>query len=147
MSFKYTLVVSQYYFSRYMKIVERPENFVEVARSFVKELEEYKRGEDYYTSIIRYGDLGEEYYKETSTRQNINDSGDIYFIHSNDIEQLHNEWNYYRNQTVNDLLNIDKRKKSFKKVMSDVANNHDEHKFYEIVNKHFDQKGGNESGI
>ena len=137
MPFTYTLIVSQFYFSRHMRIVERPENFQEVAKQFIDEIQPYKRGEGYYTDYIRYGDLADDYYRETSRRHNINDSGDVYFLHSNDLEELKSDWNDYKNDTIDDLLSENKRSKEFKKIRREVEKRHDEHKVYEMIDKYF----------
>lgn len=80
--YKYTLIVSQYDYSRHMYIVKHdPKTFIQNAKNFATELEKYKRDEDDKRDIV-FGDLAYFDQEVFSSRYNINDQGDIYFINA-----------------------------------------------------------------
>ena len=80
--YKYTLIVSQYDYSRHMYIVKHdPKTFIQNAKNLVIELEKYKRDEDDKKDIV-FGDLTYFRQEDISSRYNINDQGDIYFINA-----------------------------------------------------------------
>ncbi|MEB4819767.1 hypothetical protein [Bacillus thuringiensis] len=87
MGFKYTLLVSQYYHSRHMFIVEHKGDFLGQAKKCATRLIEYKR-KNGSESEISLRDL--TYFKDDTirSRYNINDPGDIYFIRGDSIKSL-----------------------------------------------------------
>lgn len=134
MKYKYTLIISQYYHSRHMFIVQHTEDFIERAKKFAYELMEYKRDEDYKREL-RAGDL--DYIKDSEVRQryNINDSGDIYLIQSNYVNYLMNVANEYHETTV---LESRERGSKSKRVMNEIAEHHQYTLVKEIVEKYFE---------
>ena len=136
MPFKYTLVVSQYYWSVHSRVVHRPIEFRKVALNFIEELQNYKRSEE---RPIHFGDLHEDYYREDCRRQNINDSGDIYFVHSDNLEALASVEKRSRSECGFYKDNFDKRTKAYKNALSDVSTHHDKSVFEKLVSKHFDR--------
>ncbi|HAT4182238.1 hypothetical protein ACV3W4_07450 [Clostridium perfringens] len=83
-SYKYTLIVSQYYHSYHVFVVKFDEDkYFGQMRSLTKKLCEYKRGEDewYKRKSLECGDpFYYEQEKEPHFRYNVNDAGDIYFL-------------------------------------------------------------------
>lgn len=136
MSFKYSLIVSQYYHSRYYFIVNCTDDFVEKAKTFATELMAYKRdeAENKYRNPIKenLGDL--IYFKdpEIKARYNINDAGDIYFIQGNSINHLFGEMEYYKKYSVMESKGYIK-----KAIVQAIENHHDVSIISEIVKKHF----------
>lgn len=132
MSYKYTLIISQYYYSRYMFIVEHDENFLEKAKAFAAELIAYKRDEDCGREIY-LGDL--DYHsenKEIRARYNINDCGDIYFIQGNYVNRLSHEMISYHKDTVRESRGFQS-----KKVTNGIEQHHNYGKVSEIIQKYF----------
>ncbi|WP_135552068.1 hypothetical protein [Paenibacillus cymbidii] len=131
--FKYTLIVSQYYYSRHFFIVHHTHDFLEKARLFAAELMEYKRSGD-NPRPIRLGDLDPEWSSgNIRGRYNINDTGDIYFIQGNYANRLMEEsWEF------RDTSKRESRGFQSKQVMQDISKNHDRTKVRAIVEKHFE---------
>jgi hypothetical protein len=134
MDFKYCLIVSQYYHSRHMFIVNITDNFIEKARAFAIELMSYKRGEEAQGRKNYLGDLDPDYCKEElRSRYNINDSGDIYFINS-----------LYANRCMLEAFNYkeDSRRETVgfkrKDVLESISKHHNYDRVCEIVKKHFE---------
>ncbi|HIE6631486.1 hypothetical protein [Bacillus luti] len=132
MDFKYTLLVSQYYHSRHMFIVEHKGDFLGQAKKCATELIEYKR-ENGSEREISLGDL--TYFKDDTirSRYNINDRGDIYFIQGDSIQSLIADVLNYHETSVNQ-----KRGRIKKAVLNDVVEHHQLSEITKIVKKHFD---------
>lgn len=131
MDYKYCLVVSQYYHSYHMAIVEIDENFLKKARTFVSELEKHKRDTDYKPPY--YGDLDQKYERdEFRHRYNLNDEGDMYFILSDSANDILYDHMKYLEQEKQ--LSRQFKKKT---VIEAIQKHHDKNVFYEIVKKHF----------
>lgn len=132
MKYKYCLIVSQYYHSRHMFLVEINENFIATARNFIAELEEYKR-EHSGLKEIYLGDLDEKYCSdELRSRYNVNDEGDIYFINGNYTNYLMHEGFHYYEYTRKESVGYKR-----KTVIEDIAKHHNYNNISEIVKKHF----------
>lgn len=133
MSYKYTLIISQYYFSRHMFIVHHKQDFIEKAKSFSKELMLYKRDEGNQREIY-LGDL--DYFKdkkEVISRYNINDSGDIYFIQSNYANRLMEETKRYHEDSIRGSKGYQK-----KAITNAIGEHHNYGKVKEILEKYFE---------
>lgn len=132
MNFKYTLLVSQYYHSRHMFIVEHKEDFLGQAKKCATELIEHKREKD-FEHEISLGDL--TYFQEDTirSRYNINDQGDIYFIQGDSIQSLIGDVLNYHETSVNQSSRRIK-----KAVLNDIAEHHRLSEITKIVEKHFD---------
>ncbi len=134
MKYKYSLIVSQYYYSRHMFIVKIDENFIETARKFAVELMQYKRGDNFWTDKIYLGDLDPEYSSgELRYRYNINDAGDIYFINFNYANSCMHEAFEYNEASKRESAGYQKKQK-----VEDIAKHHDYRKVTEIVQKYFE---------
>lgn len=133
MEYKYTLIVSQFYYSRHTFIVHHTKDFIERAKSFTAELIAYKRGEEHYVDDPYLGDL--DYIKDDKIRYryNINDHGDIYFIQSNSV-------NYLKDRAVEFIKCPVREDRGYqKKAIADAISNH--HNLSEvrgIVDNHFE---------
>lgn len=131
--YKYTLIVSQYYYSRHFFIVRHGDDFLERARKFTAELISYKRDPE-RTREIYLGDLDPKYASGAPRkRYNVNDSGDIYFIQS---EQVNSLW--YEMQEYDEYSNQEKRGFKSNRVTESVSAHHKFSKVDEIVRKHFE---------
>lgn len=132
--FKYTLIVSQYYYSRHYFIVNHTADFIERARKFAVELMQYKRDAG-NTKGIYLGDLDPEYSdnKAIRVRYNINDSGDIYFLQSDSINGLAASMCSYQ-----EVSRRESRGFQSKKVITEISEHHDVYRIEEIVSKYFE---------
>jgi hypothetical protein len=128
--YKYTLIISQFYYSRHYFIVKHDKHFMENAKKFALELMKHKRFIDTEREFY-IGDLEAES-KKIRQRYNINDQGDIYFIQS-----------YYANycMTVTWMYLEDTRRESrgFQKkaVVERISKHHSYIDVKKIVEKHF----------
>lgn len=130
--YKYTLIISQYYYSRHYFIVHHTEDFIEKAREFAKELMAYKRDAD-NERVISLGDLGLRYVgNDIRQRYNINDSGDIYFLQSDYANRLAAETWSYKEDTRRESRGFQK-----KEVTRSISEHHDYKKVAAIVEKYF----------
>lgn len=132
MDYKYTLIVSQYYHSRHMIIVKHnKDTFIEQAKSFVEELEKYKRGEK--QKEIYYGDLTYHKTDKIYPRYNINDAGDIYFINSYYA-------NYCKDEAFDYLQDTIRQSKGYirKQITEDISKHHNKQQVFDIVKKYFE---------
>lgn len=128
---KYTLIISQYYHSRHNFIIKFPEeNFYEIMKKFIEELEDYKRG---YKDKYEYGDIGYLEGKEIRYRYNVNDAGDIYIINSDYINNLLGVAEEYRLKTYRETRQYIK-----KNILKEVSEFHDYDKIRKIVEKYFE---------
>ena len=131
--FNYTLIVSQYRYSRHSFLVKHnTDTFLESAKKFTEELEKYKRPDDCSRDI----DCGDLTYKPTEkiySRYNVNDWGDIYFISAKFANRLiYDAIEYYETSR--------RESAGYKKkiVIEDVALHHNYDRVKEILNKHFE---------
>lgn len=138
--FKYTLIVSQYYWSIHTMVIHRPEKFRDTALNFVEDLQNFKRSEEEKQRPIRLGDLGQNYFRENDRRQNINDSGDIYFIHSDNLDALSSMEKRVREECTFTKDRFDKRTNAYKKAIIDIEKHHDKNEFEKLINEHFKWK-------
>ena len=130
--YKYTLIISQYYYSRHYFIVHHTEDFIEKATEFAKELMTYKRDEGNEKEIY-LGDLDPKYVGDGKRqRYNINDSGDIYFIQSDYANRLAAETWSYKEDTRRESRGFQK-----KEVTRSIDEHHSYKKVAEIVEKYF----------
>ena len=137
--YQYTLIVSQYYFSRHMFVVKYDsETFKDTSRAFATELMEYKRAGREGSQRCPLGDLDSKYFKLDSYRHNINDFGDIYFINSEDTDHLEYVGDKYKKDCINDLTHYDKRTNRYKNACNEIAVNHRYETVQSIVKKHFE---------
>lgn len=130
--YKYSLIISQYYYSRHMFIIHHPENFLEQARAFTKELVEYKR-----THLNRQDYLGDLDPKWTDgykikPRYNVNDEGDIYFIQGDYVNYLAGESRRYKEDSIRESRGFQK-----KAVTDAISKHHSYDKVKEILEKYF----------
>lgn len=131
---KYILIVSQYYHSRHMLVVDAnmdDAEYYEKARILIDELEQYKRNAD-DSRPFSYGDMSEKYYKGTSRRYNVNDAGDIYFIPCWSFKQAMYEIKGYWEDSINGRRGYIK-----KHITQSIAEHHDGFKIKTIIEKHF----------
>jgi hypothetical protein len=135
--YKFTLIISQYRWSRHSFIVKHCPDFLEKAKAFAVELITYKRGENNNgwnkPPEENLGDL--TYHKEDKIypRYNINDAGDIYFINSAYA-------NYLKDIAI-EYAEVSKREsKGYKPkgYEEDVAKSHNFRTVKEILEKHFE---------
>lgn len=128
--YKYCLIVSQYYHSRHMFIVELDDDFMESASNLAKELMPYKRDKE---KPVKLGDLDCERMKnKLFSRYNINDSGDIYFINCKTVYGCMRDFASYKEDSRRESVGY--KKKEVKKAISD---HHDFNIVRDIVIKHF----------
>ncbi|WP_017814431.1 hypothetical protein [Paenibacillus shenyangensis] len=133
--YKYTLIVSQLYFSRHFFIVHHNDEFLETARNFTEEVVLYKRGvrPEWNDVKITHGDLALEYCMNgIRSRYNVNDVGDIYFIQANTTDVCIDSIMYYHEESIRGM-----RGYQSKKVLENIENYHEYHRLKEIVEKHF----------
>lgn len=133
--YKYTVIISQYYHSRHIFIVQHDEKtFLDSARALTEELMDYKRDAD--CERDKYlGDLDPEYSegKEIRSRYNVNDSGDIYFIQVGYANRaMHVGFEY------EETSRREARGFKSKKVQDAIAEHHNYKMVQEIVEKHFE---------
>ena len=131
-NFKYVVIISQYYHSYHSFVVEFDGQFIEKARAFTEELETYKRDENEQKRDINYGDLAPKYSGLDRARHNVNDSGDIYFLSKETVNECLHEIQYYDKQAVEFAKG---RKKNA--IVEDISKHHNYEKVKEIVKKHF----------
>ncbi|PIE97220.1 hypothetical protein CO726_02640 [Bacillus fungorum] len=132
MSFKYTLLISQYYHSRHMFIVNHKEDFLEQAKKCTTGLIEYKRDKDNNREI----DLGDlVYFKDGVIRRryNVNDQGDIYFIQGDSIQSLMKEISHYEEMSIKESRGYIK-----KAILNNIAEHHRLSEITKIVEKYFE---------
>lgn len=134
MDLKYSLVISQYSYSRHMFIVKIDENFIDKARECAVELMAYKRG-DAVTDKTYLGDLDPEYTQDKKTRQryNINDYGDIYFINFTYATRCMYEAFKYKEDSRRESAGYQK-----KGLVQQISRHHDLNKVRDIISKHFE---------
>ena len=132
MDYNYTLIISQYYYSRHMFIVKYNERFLEKAKDFAKELITYKRDRD-CTRELCLGDLDYGDPNVVRPRYNINDSGDIYFIHAKYANYCKDVSIEYREDSIRES-----RGYQSKKITNSICDHHDYHRVKEIVERHFE---------
>lgn len=131
--FNYTLIVSQYRYSRHSFLVRHnADTFIESAKKFTEELEKYKRSDD-CTKDIDYGDLAYKPTEKISSRYNVNDWGDIYFISAKFANKLIYDAIDYYECSRRECAGYKK-----KIVIEDVAEHHSYDKVKEILIKHFE---------
>lgn len=133
-TYNYTLIISQYYYSRHFFMVKHGNHFLENAREFATELMTYKRGEDYYKKEFYLGDLDPQYVqKEIRSRYNINDAGDIYFLQSNYANYLMCESWSYKEDTR-------RESRGFQKKVDEqaISDRHNYGIIKDIVERHFE---------
>lgn len=135
MEYKYCLIVSQYYHSRHMFIVEIDGNFIEKAREFALELMKYKRSDDENRTREEYlGDLDPKYSNgELRSRYNINDAGDIYFINSPYANYCMSVACDYTRDSLRESKGYIK-----KAITEEIDNHHSYKKVKEVVQNHFE---------
>lgn len=131
--FKYTLIVSQYYHSRHSFIVKHDsETFLEKAKSFVAELEKYKRDEDCKEGV-KLGDLIYHNQNIMSPRYNVNDHGDIYFINATYVNALVHDAIEYHEVSRRESIGF-----KGKGVNESIGKHHDFWIVRGILEKHFE---------
>jgi len=132
--YKYCLIVSQYYHSRNMAIIEVEEDFIEKAKQFTNELTKYKNGHEKIGEYSGDLDYGEVYpAADMRRRYNVNTrAGDMYFINSDSIKNLVKEISEQHEE-------IKRHSKGYIKkfIIESIRNNHDEKEFKKIVGKYF----------
>jgi hypothetical protein len=133
--YKYTLIISQYRWSRHQFIVEFEPDFLNRAKAFAAELIKYKRGDpqEWHKPIQdSLSDL--TYHKEDKVygRYNINDIGDIYFINSSHCNSLKNEAIAYAETSL-----IESRGYKKKAMVEDIQKHHNFMIVKEILEKYF----------
>lgn len=128
--YNYTLIISQYYHSKHYFIVEFPKDFKTTFKNFIRELEEYKRSST--TKDIRYGDVESINPDYISSRYNVNDEGDIYFINFTEINPIISIIQDY-------TLDSYKRSRGYirNQIIQDINNHHSYDQVLSIVKKHF----------
>jgi len=135
--YNYTLIVSQYRWSRHQFIVKLKQDFLEKAKAFAMELMTYKRGKEEapWRKPVEesLGDL--TYHKEDTIypRYNINDAGDIYFINSNRCNSLKNEILEYAEKSRRDAQGYKP-----KGMAEDIYEHHGFIEVSEILKKYFE---------
>lgn len=138
--YKYTLIVSQHSYSRHVFIVEHESRFVEQAQAFLDEIEPYKRDEG-YTFPVRYGDLKDPYTTEgmLKPRHNVNDHGDVYFIHAASIGRLMHEVGHYKSEEAKEkIMYADEDYDDSRDIRNQIVfRRHDVEVVKDIVERHF----------
>lgn len=137
MDYKFTVIISQYRWSRHIYIVKFTGNFLAKAKAFAAELIAYKRGKNNNGwANPPEENLGDLNYKSTEKihgRYNINDAGDIYFINSasaNRCAEIAIEyWDTSRREATGYKP---------KALAEDIRENHNETKVRSILEKHFE---------
>lgn len=128
--YNYCLIISQYYYSRHSFIVAFPDNFIEVCKKFIQEIEDYKR--DCKGRQYSFGDIGYIKSESYSSRYNVNDDGDIYFINSNNL-------NYLKAVAEQYCLTSYKESRPYqpKRITKAIEEHHEYDEIYKIVSKYF----------
>ena len=131
--YKYTLIISQYDYSRHMYLVIFDQaTFLENAKNLAIELQKYKRDEGDIRET-EFGDL--KYFKESdiAPRYNINDQGDIYFLNAVYA-------NYLMGESIEYYDCSRRGSAGFKKKVDKEAirNHHNGSRVMGIVKKYFD---------
>ena len=135
-TYKYILIVSQYWHSYHIFAVEAPEDgkLIEKMQQCTIELDKYKGGGVNSDHVLRKVSDPFYDYKDNKIRPryNVNGNGDIYFIMRNTIQELMDKQEYYLDECA-------QMSKGYKKkaLLEDIANNHDYEKVKEIVTKYF----------
>ena len=128
--YKYCLIVSQYYHSRHMFVVELNDSFMESAANLTNELNAYKRDKEKPENI---GDLDCKHRQgKLYSRYNVNDSGDIYFINKQSINGCMHEAFGYKEDSRRESVGYKK-----KVVQEAIYEHHDFNTIRDIVVKHF----------
>ena len=136
-TYKYILIVSQYWHSYHMFIVEAPcdEELIKKLQLCTIELDRYKGdGVNSYSVAKR---LSDPFYdlkdNEIRSRYNVNGNGDIYFILRNTVQELMDQYEYYLDKCA-------QMSKGYKKktLLEEISNNHSYSKVKEIVTKYFE---------
>ena len=138
--YKYTLIISQHSYSRHAFIVEHEERFVEQAKAFLDELEPYKRADD-FKGPIHYGDLKNPWTSEKTMkrRYNVNDYGDVYFIHAESLSPLITEACQYSVESERErILYLNDDFDDSREIRSNIVHiRHDKQVVKELVERHF----------
>lgn len=135
-TYKYILIVSQYWHSYYMFAVKAPEDdkLIEKMQQCTIELDKYKGGGVNNDHAIKASDPFYDY-KDNKIRRryNVNGNGDIYFIMRDTIQELLDQYEYHLYQCI-------QMSKGYKRkaVIEDISNNHNYEKVKEIVTKYFE---------
>jgi hypothetical protein len=134
-SYKYTLIISQFFHSRHMFIVKHDEKFLINAKKCTEELIKYKRDENYPRTEMYLGDLDPKFCKpdEIKPRYNINDRGDIYFIQSEYANYCKDVAIEYHEHSLRESKGYQR-----KAVTEAISKYHDYLKFKEIVERYFE---------
>ena len=133
--YKYTLIVSQYRWSRYSFIVKYEADFLDRAKNFARELITYKRSSKDMEITDR--DLGDLTYRfkegEIRQRYSVNDWGDIYFLNYEFADDAMYEAIEYalvsRRESVGYKPKIETQS---------IVEHHSRNKVHEIVMKYFE---------
>ena len=140
--YKYTLIISQHSYSRHAFLVEHEERFVEQAKAFLDELEPYKRGDD-YKGATNYGDLKSPWTSEQTLkyRHNINDYGDVYFIHAEYLSPLITEACHYSIESERErILYLGDDFDDSREIRNNIVHRRHDKQFVEmLVDRHFHQ--------
>ena len=146
-TYKYILIVSQYWHSYYMFAVKAPEDdkLIEKMQQCTIELDKYKGGGVNNYHAIKTSDPFYDYKdNKIRSRYNVNSNGNIYFIMRNTIQELKYQYEYYLGQCVQ-MSKLYKMSEGYMKklVHKKISNNHNCEKVREIVTKYFEmvQKG------
>jgi len=132
-NFKYTLIVSQYRYSRHSFLVKHnPDTFLEQAKELTAELEAYKRPPA-CDMEIDYGDLTYKSPDKIYMRYNVNDWGDIYFISSFYANRLMRDAIEYADTSRRECRGYQK-----KSHVESVDKHHNYNAVEAIVKKHFE---------
>lgn len=128
--YKYSLIISQYYHSRYSFIVEFPNNFIGTCEKFLEDIQDYKRGNR--KQPYQYGDFGYRNTDKIFLRYNVNDEGDVYVINACSINDLKDMAEKYAIDSYRESRQYIK-----KNVLEEINKHHDYFKISTIVDKHF----------
>lgn len=132
-NFRYTLIVSQYRYSRHSFLVKHnPDTFLEQAKALTAELEAYKRPPA-CDREINYGDLTYRVTDKIYMQYNVNDWGDIYFISSLYANRLMHEAIEYA-----DTSRRERRGYQKKAHVESIGLHHNYNTVEAIVQKHFE---------
>lgn len=131
-NFKYVVIISQYYHSYHHFVVKFETDFIEKARLFTEELEEYKRSEHEQKRDFNYGDLDPRWARLDKPRHNVNDAGDIYFLSKETVSGCVREVAYYNAQAAEFGKG---RKKNA--VLEDISKHHDYGTILKLVKLYF----------
>jgi hypothetical protein len=135
--FNFTLIISQYRWSRHSFIVKFEDNFLEKAKAFATELMTYKRGKNNNgwakPPEENLGDL--TYHKDDKIypRYNVNDAGDIYFINTKYANYCKDVAFEYAETSRRETVGYKP-----KALIDDISTHHNYNKVKEILEKHFE---------